>query len=79
MLVGLAALSCNKEMGSGLPAPQDTEDLITIKAAMPEDVKAGPHVGFSWYWGEGDKLAITGADDTQIFNIKEGTLANFRV
>ena len=72
MLAGAAVLaSCAKEADKQLPEPQD---LITIKAEMPEDVttKAGAHVGFSWYWGEGDKIAITGAEDTQIYTIKEG-------
>lgn len=72
MLAGAAVLaSCVKEAGNELPEPQD---LITIKAEMPEDVttKAGAHVGFSWYWGEGDKIAVTGAEDTQIYTIKDG-------
>ena len=75
MLAGVAALSCVKEAGKELPAPQE-EGLVTIKAALPEsadpEVKAGAHVGFSWYWGEGDKIAVTGAEDTQVYNIKEG-------
>ncbi len=72
MLAGAAVLaSCTKEAGNQLPAPQD---LITIKAEMPEAVatKAGAHVGFSWYWGEGDKISVAGAEDTQIYTIKEG-------
>lgn len=72
MLAGAAVLaSCAKEAGKQLPEPQD---LITIKAEMPEDVttKAGAHVGFSWYWGEGDKIVITGAEDSQVYTIKEG-------
>lgn len=72
MLAGVAALSCVKEAGKELPAPQE-EGLVTIKAALPEDAtKAGAHVGFSWYWGEGDKIVVTGAEDTQVYNIKEG-------
>lgn len=72
MLAGVAALSCVKEAGKELPAPQ-ADDLVTIKAALPDDAtKAGAHVGFSWYWGEGDKIAVTGADEPQIFTIKEG-------
>ena len=73
MLAGVAALSCVKEAGKDLPAPE-ADGLITIKAGLPEDVltKAGAHVGFSWYWGEGDKIAVTGAEDTQIYKIKEG-------
>jgi hypothetical protein len=72
MLAGAALLaSCGKEVVNQLPEPQD---LITIKAEMPGDVatKAGAHVGFSWYWSEGDKIAVTGAEDTQIYTIKEG-------
>lgn len=72
MLAGVAALSCVKEAGKELPAPQE-EGLVTIKAVLPEDAtKAGAHVGFSWYWGEGDKIVVTGAEDTQVYNIKEG-------
>lgn len=73
MLAGVAALSCVKEAGKDLPAPE-ADGLITIKAGLPEDVltKAGAHVGFSWYWGEGDRIAVTGAEDTQIYKIKEG-------
>ena len=72
MLAGAAVLaSCVKEGGNQLPAPQD---LITIKAELPEGAttKAGAHVGFSWYWGEGDKIAVTGAEDTQIYTIQDG-------
>ena len=72
MLAGAAVLaSCTKEAGNQLPAPQD---LITIKAEMPEAVttKAGAHVGFSWYWGEGDKISVAGAEDTQVYTIKDG-------
>ena len=71
MLAGATVLaSCVKEAGNQLPAPQD---LITVKAQLPEDVttKAGAHVGFSWYWGEGDKISIAGTD-TQIYAISEG-------
>ena len=77
MLAGAAVLaSCVKEAGKELPAPQD---LITIKAGLPEDVltKAGAHVGFSWYWGAGDKIAVTGAEDSQIFTIKDGFTPKF--
>lgn len=72
MLSGAAVLaSCVKEAVNELPAPQD---LITIKAELPEGAttKAGAHVGLSWYWNEGDKIAITGEEGTQIYNIKEG-------
>ena len=71
-IAGVAALaSCVKEAGKELPAP---EDLITIKAQLPEDVttKAGAHVGFSWLWSEGDKIAVSNGEDTQVYNIKEG-------
>ena len=72
ILAGVAVLaSCTKEAGNQLPAP---EDLITIKAGLPEDVttKAGAHVGFSWYWSEGDKIAVTGAEETETYKIKDG-------
>jgi hypothetical protein len=72
MLAGVAALaSCVKEAGNQLPAP---EDLITIKAQLPEDVttKAGAHVGFSWLWNDGDKITVSNGEDTQVYNIKAG-------
>lgn len=72
VLAGAVVLaSCAKEAGNELPAPQD---LITIKAGLPEDVttKAGAHVGFSWYWGEGDKIAVTGDEATETYKIKDG-------
>ena len=73
LVAGLAALSCGKEAGKELPAPQQAEDLITIRAVMPDAAtKAGAHVGFSWYWSAGDKLAVTGAEETQIYTIKDG-------
>ena len=77
-LAGLAALSCAKEVARELPAPQQAKDLITIQAVMPDAAtKAGAHVGFSWYWSAGDKLAVTGAEDTQIYNIKEGFTSKY--
>ena len=74
MLAGVAAVSCVKEAGKELPAP-GADGLITIKAALPDsdpEVKAGAHIGFSWYWGEGDKIAVTGSSDTEVYTIKEG-------
>ena len=71
-LAGVVTLaSCVKEAGKELPAP---EDLITIKAQLPEDAttKAGAHVGFSWLWSEGDKIAVSNGEDTQVYNIKQG-------
>lgn len=73
MLALAAAFSCTKEAGKDLPAPQETEDLITIKAYLPDDVtKAGASVGFSWYWQEGDKITVVGEEETQVFSIKSG-------
>lgn len=73
LFAGMAALSCVKETGRDLPAPQEATDLITIKAVLPEsDTKADPFVGLSWGWQAGDKLAVTGAEDTQIYTINEG-------
>ena len=73
LLAGMAALSCVKEAGKDLPAPQEAEDLITIRAVMPgSDTKADPFVGLSWGWQAGDKLAVTGAEDTQIYTINDG-------
>lgn len=72
MLAGVAALSCVKEAGKELPAPE-ADELITIKAVMAEpDTKAGPHIGFSWYWSAGDKIAVTGAEATEVYTIKDG-------
>jgi len=77
LLAGMAALSCVKEAGKDLPAPQDT-DLITIKAVIPDtDTKAGPYVGLSWCWQAGDKLAITGAEETQVYTINDGFTAKY--
>ena len=78
LLAGMAALSCVKETGKDLPAPEAT-DLITIKAAMPADAttKAGPYVGLSWGWQAGDKLAVTGAEETQIYSINDGFTAKY--
>lgn len=73
ILAGVTAFSCAKQVGGELPAPQDGEGLITIKASIPDDVtKAGSHVGFSWYWQEGDKITVVGEEETQVFSIKEG-------
>ena len=78
LLAGMAALSCVKETGKDLPAPQQETDLITIKAVIPEsETKAGPFVGLSWGWQAGDKLAITGAEDTQIYTINDGFTAKY--
>ena len=78
LLAGMAALSCVKEAGKDLPAPQQETDLITIKAVIPEsETKAGPFVGLSWGWQAGDKLAITGAEDTQIYTINDGFTAKY--
>ncbi len=74
MLAGVAAVSCVKEAGYQMPAPQE-DGLVTIKATLAEDepaVKAGAHIGFSWYWSEDDKISVTGAEDTQVYTIKEG-------
>ena len=76
LLAGMAALSCVKEAGKDLPAPQQGTDLITIKAVIPE-TKAGPYVGLSWCWQAGDKLAITGAEETQIYTINDGFTAKY--
>ncbi len=73
LLAGMAALSCVKEAGKDLPAPQQGTDLITIKAVMPDaDTKAGPFVGLSWGWQAGDKLTIIGEEDSQVYTINEG-------
>ena len=77
LIAGAAVLSCSKEIQE-LPAPQEGTDLITITARIPDaDTKAGPHVGFSWYWGEGDKIVIAGAEDSQTYTIKEGFTPKF--
>ena len=77
LIAGAAVLSCSKEIQE-LPAPQEGTDLITITARIPDaDTKAGPHVGFSWYWSAGDKLTVVGEEDTQVFSIKEGFTAKY--
>jgi hypothetical protein len=79
LLAGLAAISCNKEIGNELPAPQDETGLITIRATMPEGdlTKAGAHVGFSWYWSAGDKLTVISEEGSEVYTIKEGFSAKF--
>ena len=77
LIAGAAILSCSKEIQE-LPAPEEGTDLITITARIPDaDTKAGPHVGFSWYWSAGDKLTVVGEEDTQVFSIKEGFTAKY--
>lgn len=74
LLLGLAAVSCTKEISNELPAPKGSEDLVTIKATFTGDeiTKVGASTGFSWFWSEGDKLAVTGNADPQIFKISAG-------
>ena len=53
LLLSLAALSCNREMVRELPAPQDSQDLVTIRVTIPNSeplTREGAHSGFSWYW-----------------------------
>ena len=77
LIAGAAVLSCSKEIQE-LPAPEEGTDLITITARIPDTAtKAGPHVGFSWYWSAGDKLTVIGEGDTQVFSIKEGFTAKY--
>ena len=72
LLAGLAVVSCSKEVKE-LPAPQEGTDLVTIRAVLSDDTRAGAHNGFSWFWSAGDKLTVIGEnDDTQVFTIKEG-------
>ena len=72
----LVAVSCAKEAGKELPAPEDPQDLITITASMGDGeavTRAGARMGFSWFWSEGDKLTVIGTDgDPKVFNIKSG-------
>ena len=74
LLLGLAAVSCTKEICTELPAPKGSEDLVTIRATFTGDeiTKVGASSGFSWFWSEGDKLAVTGNADPQIFKISAG-------
>lgn len=80
LFAGLAVLSCNKEFKE-LPAPQDSAELITIRATLPADApitKAGPHSGFSWHWSAGDQLTIIGeAGAQEVFTIKSGFSSSF--
>ena len=80
LIAGAAVLSCTKEMKE-LPAPQDSAELVTIRATLPENaplMKAGPHSGFSWRWSAGDKLTVMGEGGAQeVFTIKSGFSSNF--
>ncbi|MBQ3722331.1 MAG: hypothetical protein II851_01340 [Bacteroidales bacterium] len=80
LMAGLAALSCNREMVQELPAPQDSQDLITIRVTIPDSEplsRAGAHNGFSWYWSEGDRLTVVSEEDVQVFTIKEGFTSKY--
>ena len=79
LLAGLAVISCNKDFKEELPAPQDGNGLITIKATMPDGVftKAGASVGFSWNWSAGDKLTVIGEEGSEVYTIKEGFSGKF--
>lgn len=72
LLAGVAAVSCQKELRDSMPAPESGQEYVTITAGIPESTKVGANVGFSWYWSEGDRLAVTGSGDPQIFTIKSG-------
>ena len=75
LLLSLSALSCTREMVQELPAPQDSQDLITIRVTIPDNgplTKVGAHDGFSWYWSAGDRLTVMSEEDAQVFTIKDG-------
>lgn len=80
LLLSLAALSCNREMVQELPAPQDSQDLVTIRVTIPDSeplTRVGAHSGFSWYWSEGDRLTVMSEEDAQVFTIKEGFTSKY--
>lgn len=74
LLLSLSVISCTKDNGSELPAPERQDDLVTIKAAFTGDelTKVGASNGFSWSWSKGDKLAVTADGVTQVFKIADG-------
>ena len=80
LIAGAAVLSCIKE-NKELPAPQDSTDLVTIRAAFPDNApiaKAGPHSGFSWRWSAGDKLTVIGEDGAaEVYSIKSGFSSSY--
>lgn len=73
MLLGLAVLSCNKEIGNELPAPPQG-DMVTIKAAFVGDElsKVGARDGFSWTWSQGDEISVASETGSQNFRISSG-------
>ena len=80
LLFSLAALSCVKETVRELPAPQDSNDLVTIRVTIPDSdplTRVGAHSGFSWYWSAGDRLTVVGEEDTQVFTIQEGFTSKY--
>ena len=79
-LFSLAALSCVKETVRELPAPQDAQDLVTIRVTIPDSdplTRVGAHSGFSWYWSAGDHLTVVSGEDSQVFTIKEGFTSKY--
>ena len=80
LLLSLSALSCTREMVQELPAPQDSQDLVTIRVTIPENgplTKVGAHSGFSWYWSASDRLTVISEEDAQVFTIKEGFTSKY--
>ena len=80
LLFSLAALSCVKETVRELPAPQDSEDLVTIRVTIPDSdplTRVGAHSGFSWYWSAGDRLTVVSEEDSQVFTIQEGFTSKY--
>lgn len=79
LFAGLAVLSCNKEVNE-LPAPQDSDELITIRVTLPDNApvsRAGAYNGFSWYWSAGDRLTVAGPEGSEVFTIKEGFTSKY--
>ena len=80
LLFSLAALSCVKETVRELPAPQDSNDLVTIRVTIPDSdplTRVGAHSGFSWYWSSGDRLTVVSEEDSQVFTIQEGFTSKY--
>lgn len=63
--------SCNK---AEVVRPEETGDLVTISAILPEDIDvkgAGIKSTLSWTWSANDEIVVIG-ETTEVFKIKDG-------
>ncbi|MBQ3996587.1 MAG: hypothetical protein II637_00940 [Bacteroidales bacterium] len=74
-IIGLSLLatvfSCNKAEEA---RPEETGDLVTISAILPEDIDvkgAGYKSTLSWTWSASDEIVVVG-ETTEVFKIKDG-------